>query len=362
MKSIQTPDQVIQIEDIYDKLLRRYEDISIALRGTKRVRFEIKEKYDISHTGSPSVGETEFAFYKWDCAILTAFRNVKGLSKEENLARNKNRNEELKGRLIHNSLLFRSVPGRYREEHWEEYVEEMCFFVTNTDESGSAVPSIDSSKVFFCKIYSLAKDYEQDSFLFTLPGANRIAFLVASNDAAKKEFRGDFRFAGPLFTHVDDIGAWTECSDGKISFRLKGMILRGGLGNKQIQIGEGDLFDVKSYNPDGIIVIRKNRQTDLKRLCQGYTGVVPLIEHVLPPGSLSIICLKREILQALTTLCDQKCQCISIHCSASVYGSYLKGAEVFLNTIREWARENKKRFKEIILVDIYGEYSKILAQ
>ena len=91
--------------------------------------------------------------------------------------------------------------------------------------------------------------------MFTFPGVNRFAFLIATNDDGREYFRSDIKFAGPLFTHVPDIGDWTDCSDGRISFRLKGMILKGGTGNKKLKIGEGDLFDIDSYQPDGLIVM-----------------------------------------------------------------------------------------------------------
>ena len=83
---------------------------------------------------------------------------------------------------------------------------------------------------------------------------------------------------------MPDIGDWTDCSDGRISFRLKGMIQKGGTGNKKIKIGEGDLFDIESYSPDGLVVIRvenNNNDDDLKVACRKYKGDIPLVGTLL---------------------------------------------------------------------------------
>jgi hypothetical protein len=44
-----------------------------------------------------------------------------------------------------------------------------------------------------------------------------------------------------------------------------------------------------------------------------------------------------------------------------VGGSFIRGARVSLDSVRSWSKTNKKRVKEIIVVDIYGEYSRVLA-
>lgn len=352
---------VSSVCQIYDELLHRIEHLAIALRGQSKPLFDIEAGYDFTQRGTPSVGETEYAFFKWNCAILTAFRNVNGLTKEANLQRNKRRNKQLKRKLIDQELQFRSVSGRYREAHWEKPVEEICFFVTNTDAFGKERANHSDIKEFFCKVYQLAEHYEQDSFLFTFPGANRVAFLVATNDNARKEFRGNIKFAGPLFTHVQDIGDWTECSDGRISFRLRGMIVRGGTGNERVKIGEGNLFDTEGYTTDGITIIRGNNQKDLKNLCRQYNGKVPLFEKVLLRNQLNTLGIQAAVLQSLDELAENKCQHIAIHCSISLGGSFLRGAKIALDTIKTWAQEHKKSIKGIIVVDIYGEYSRVLA-
>lgn len=356
MSTIHTPEYVI--DQIYDELRRRIRHISIALIRRKIPHVDITEKYDLNQSGTPKVGETEYAFFMWECAILTAFRHVDGLSKEANLDRNIKRNDELKERLLQNNLLFRSVSGRYREAHWEKPVEEICFFVTNTDSSGKEITSKEQTKEFFRKVYLLAENYEQDSFLFTFPGANRMAFLIATNNNARDEFRGNIKFAGPLYTHVEDIGDWTECSDGRISFRLKGMIMLGGTGNKKIKLGEGNMFDIEGYAPDGLIVIRGRDQDDLKKACHDYDKTAPLIERYFIKKDITETDIKIKVTGALKELISRKCRTIGLHCSAPLHGSYVEGAKAVLKVVQEWATLNNRKFDQIVIVDIYGDYCK----
>lgn len=356
-----TEKKEIEINKVFDELLSRISQISIALWNQPHPHIGLEEKYDCTLSGAPSVGETEYAFFWWNCAILTAFRNVKGLSEEDQFNRNLNRNKELKSLLRQVGLSPRSVPGRYREAHWIRIMEEICYFVPNLDDSGNERSSDAQIRDFFRSVYLLAEHYEQDSFLFTFPGMNRVAFLIATNDNARKEFRGNLKFAGPLFTHVPNIGAWTECRDGKISFKLKGMICKDVFGDKRVLVGEGDIFDVQGYHPDGIIIIRRSRQKDLKDSCKQYKDEVPLIERVLPTGILSKVTLQRVINQSLADITQLKCQRIAIHCSASIGGSFIKGAKIALDTVRAWSQSHRRRFREIVMVDIYGEYSRVLA-
>ena len=348
---------------IFNDLSRRIQHISISLKG-QRIR-SIKSSccYDLSRTDTPSIGEVEDAFMNWNCAILTAFRRKEGLTPEENFERNLKRNVELKTKMIEQNLKFRSVNGCYREANWEKPNVEICFFATNIEEESNSQPSEDRNLTFFNKIYRLAEYYEQDCFLFTFPGVNRVAFLVATNDDGRKYFRSDIKFAGPLFTHVPDIGDWTDCSDGRISFRLKGMILKGGTGNKKIKIGEGDLFDIDSYQPDGLVVIRvetDNNDDDLKLACHNYQGEVPLVERYFMKENQTAEEVHEKIIRALKVLKDKKCKRIGFHCSASIDGSYQKGARVAYDTIQKWAQRNDKKIELIVINDIYGDYSKIL--
>lgn len=338
---------------IFDELLLRIQHIGIALQGQGIRPITILGHYDLKRTDTPSIEETEDAFMRWNCAILTAFRGNHELTPEENLERNIGRNNELKAKMIEQNLQFRSVNGCYREANWEKANVEYCFFVTNTGE--------DSIKDFFCKMYRLAELYEQDSFLFTFPGANRVAFLVATNDDGRAYFRGDIKFAGPLFTHVSDIGDWTDCSDGRISFRLKGMIQKGGTGNKKIKIGEGDLFDTESYGADGLAVLRNADDEDMAHACKAYDGETPLVQHVFKK-SPSAERMHEVIFACLKQLCDKRCKTIGFLCNVAIYNSSAEGAAVVYDTIKLWAKRYDKKFNRIVIVDTYGDYAKALNQ
>lgn len=343
------------ITRIYQELLRRFEHISIALLGFKHQPIVFDDNYDLLSTGTPRIKETEDAFKNWNCAILTAFRGSKDLSPEMNFQRNIKRNEELKAKLVENNLMFRSVNGCYREAGMDKPDVELCFFVTNTtDKNGNTGNSYE----FFSKVYKLAEQYEQDSFLFTFPGINRVAFLVATNDNGREEFRGDIKFAGPLYTHVPDWDAWTDCSDGRISFKLLGMILLGGTGNKKIKIGEGNIFDVDGYKPDGLGILRYKGQKDLLDACKRYSGNVPLVTHYFKNDDVSEANVKNSVLTVLKELSKLKVKNIGFHCSVPLHGSYVDGAKAVLGIIQEWAKDNDKKFNQIVLVDIYGDYSK----
>lgn len=344
-----TPDT--ELMRIFDELLNRIQHIGIALQGQGIRPIKITGHYNLNKADTPSIEETEDAFMKWNCAILTAFRGSETLTPEANLERNIGRNNELKAKMIKQQLQFRSVNGCYREAKWEKPNVEYCFFVTNTRES---------LQDFFCKMYRLAEHYEQDSFLFTFPGANRVAFLVATNDDGRKYFRGDIKFAGPLFTHVSDIGDWTDCSDGRISFRLKGMIQKGGTGTKKIRLGEGDLFDTESYGADGLVVLRTD-DDDLGRACKAYNGEPPLVQHVFKKEP-SPERLHDVVFQCLKQLRDQRCKTIGMLCNVAVGGSTVDGAVCAFEAVRAWAQRNDKRFTRIVIVDTYGDYAKALNQ
>ena len=352
----------IDLTKIFKDLSRRIQHISIGLKGQRITAFQPSGHYVFTRTDTPSIGEAEDAFMNWNCAILTAFRCKEGLTPEENFERNLKRNAELKTKMFEQNLIFRSVNGCYREANWEKPNVEICFFATNIEEKGNQLSSEENIQSFFNKIYRLAEYYEQDCFLFTFPGVNRVAFLVATNDDGRKRFRSEIKFAGPLFTHVPDIGDWTDCSDGRISFQLKGMILKGGTGNKKIKIGEGDLFDIESYNPDGLLVIRfeSKDDDDLKNACHNYKGTIPFVERYFMKGNQTEEEVHEKIIRALKVLKDKKCKRIGFHCSASVDGSYQKGAKVAYDTIQKWVKRNEKKIELIVINDIYGDYSIIM--
>lgn len=356
-ETFMTSDQ--ELSRIYDDLTRRIQHIGIALLGQRITPIRIDSRYDLERTDTPSIGEAEDAFMRWNCAILTAFRRQEGLTSEENFKRNILRNEGLKAMINEYNLKYRAVNGCYREANWEMPNVEICFFVTNIERTDA---QNDSTREFFRKIYRLAEHYEQDCFLFTFPGQNRVAFLVATNDDGRRLFRDNLKFAGPLFTHVPDIGDWTDCSDGRISFRLKGMIQKGGTGNKKIKIGEGDIFDTtdEQYSPDGIAVVREKHQEDLKEICKTYDGTVPLVERYFAKEAPTADDVRAKVRQVLSELAKQKCKSIGFHCSVALEGSYVEGARVALDTIKDWAHRNDKKLKRIVIVDIYGDYSKAL--
>lgn len=340
-----------ELHKIYEELILRIQCIGIGMhvQGRQRVK-KIEKSYDLNRTDTPMVEETEDAFMKWNCAILTAFRGSETLSPEANFERNIKRNQELKGRMQEDGLSFRSVKGCYREANWEKPAEEICFFVTNTDED---------AREFFCKVYRHAEFYEQDCFLFTFPGNNRVAFLVATNDDGRDYFRGDIKFAGPLFINVPDIGDWTDCSDGRISFRLKGMIQYGGTGDKKIKLGEGNIFDTDDYSADGIVIIRKDDMDELKDSCKKYDGSAVLEHRVFKQPTQSAERIHNVVMSALKVMKDNKCKRIGFHCSASVEGSSTRAAEVAMEAVIAWAKRYKK-IEQIVIVDIYGDYGKII--
>ena len=347
-----TSDQ--ELHKIYDELICRIQHIGIALSRQKPKMIHIDDRYDLARTDTPSVGEAEDAFMRWNCAILTAFRRQEGLTPEENYERNIKRNEKLKVMIAEQNLKFRGVRGCYREVNWEKADEEICFFVTNTETK--------RIREFFCKIYRLAEHFEQDCFLFTFPGQNRVAFLVATNDDGRLYFRNNIKFAGPLFTHVPDIGDWTDCSDGRISFRLKGMIQKGGTGNKKITIGEGDIFDIGTdeYSPSGLAIIYEKGLEDLRAMCKAYDGNIPLVKRYFAKEAPTADDIRSKVQESLNELLERKCKKIGFHCSVALDGSYVEGAKVVYDTIKVWAKRNDKKLEHIIIVDIYGDYSKVV--
>ncbi len=351
---------------IFNELLNRIQHIGIALQGQGIKPIKISGFYDLKRTDTPSIEETEDAFMKWNCAILTAFRGSETLTPEANLERNIKRNNELKAKMIKQHLHFRSVNGCYREAKWEKPNVEYCFFVTNTGDSRQPSDSIEQTKDFFCKMYRLAEHYEQDSFLFTFPGANRVAFLVATNDDGRDYFRGDIKFAGPLFTHVSDIGDWTDCSDGRISFRLKGMIQKGGTSNRKIKLGEGNLFDTESYGANGLVAIGRRSQGRMQDI-RGYDGNIPLVSHEFVQDNQTESNIRRVVVDCLNTILRDcaggiRGKVIGLQCTASIDGSMVEGARVVYDTVLTWLanKRHQSKVKKIVIVDNYFDYYQIV--
>lgn len=354
----------MEVDRIYSELKERFDKLAIALDNEEA---EIRGHYDLSSTTKPSKEELEDAFNKWNCAILTAFRGSETLSKEDNLKRNIMRNEELKASMNEQGLLYRTVDGYYIEivegenEKRKVPVNEFSFFVTNTDANGATRMDDDRMRLFFKRIYRLAEHFEQDSFLFTFPGANRVAFLVATNNGGRSEFRNDARFAGPLFTDVQDLDAWTGCSDdGRIAFMLKGMVQKRVPGYRgRVWIGEGDIFDIDDFRPDCLVIVHDGKQSELKENCRNYQNVqTPLFEHIID-GEIDSDDGIRSIVSSMLESISSDMRTISFHCSVCLDGSYAAGAKAAYESVLAWADKNQNRLTKIVIVDMFGDYFKI---
>ena len=343
------------IDRVYAELKERFDKICASLDNDEA---DIKGEYDLAKSGRPEKEEVEDAFNKWSCAILTAYRG-----KKQDI--NEKRNQELKSKMQQSGLLFRSVDGYYIEEddngHEKEPIEvnELSFFVTNTNASGEVWLDDERRLEFFRNIYRLAEHYEQDSFLFTFPGNNRVAFLIATNCFGRSYFRNDVKFSGPLYKDVEDLKAWTGCENGKIAFILKGMIQKGKR-NSKVWIGEGDIFKFDGqYNPDYIVVIHDNNHRELRETCEEESKTnKKLLVKVFDEDQPSSDAIQAKVLASLDTI-PLECKFVSFHCSVSIDGSYIEGARIVYNTVKEWAKQSYNELKRILIVDIFGDYCKL---
>ena len=337
------------INEIYSELTTRYDRISAStIKSLLKGKLKVKSK-KVSFAGnaedSPTLDEAEDAFKKYNCAIFTAFRG--GYTLDENIQRN----GRLKADLIEQGMKFRPVRGCYREADWEYANIEYCFFVYNEDTR--------TSKDFFRQAYELSAKYDQDSFLYKRAGINRTAFLVATTDAGRRDLAGNIKFAGQLYIDVPDVEAWTDCSDGRFAFQLKGMVTTA-TANKKIKLGEGNIFDVSGYQPDGIVVMRHDRQQDLTDSCKNYSGSAPLVQHVFKKPNQNEPQLHNDIFRCLKKMRDMKCKKIGFHCTASINDSTIEGAAFAYETIKLWAKRYDKKLDWIVIVDIYGDYAKVI--
>lgn len=337
------------ITKIYSELTARYDRISSStikslLQGKLKVK-GTKANIDGNTDDSPSLEEAEDAFKKYNCAIFTAFRG--GFTLEENIGRN----ERLKADLKERGMKFRPVKGCYREADWEYANIEYCFFVYSETTS--------NGEDFFCTAYELSAKYEQDSFLYKRGGINRMAFLVATTDAGRGDLGGDIKFAGQLFMDVPDVEAWTDCSDGRFAFQLRGMV-QTSTRDKKIKLGEGNLFDVDGYKPDGIVVMCQAGQQGLLADCKSYNGSALLVKHVFKKDNQNATVLHDDIFRCLKKMRDKKCKKIGFHCTASIDGSTQKGAALAYDTIKLWAKRYDKKLDWIVIVDLYGDYAKVI--
>lgn len=338
---------IADISRIYKELTERYDRISVStiksvLKGKLKVKAG-KVGFAADKTSSPRLEEAEDAFKKYNCAIFTAFRG--GYTLKQNLERN----ACLKADMESLGISFRPVNGCYREADWEYPCVEYCYFVYNEDKT--------QSQQFFENSYRLSAKYDQDSFLYKRAGINRTAFLVATTDAGRYDLHGDIKFAGQLYLDVPDVEAWTDCSDGRFAFQLKGMVVIN-TSNKKIKIGEGSIFDIDGYGPDGLVVVHK-MEPDIKERYLANKDKLPIIHHTFVKDNQTETAIHAEVIRALNELKKQKCKRIGIHCSASINGSTVQAAKVAYNSILEWVNRNDRKIDWIVIVDTYGDYCKM---
>ena len=346
------------ITEVFNNLQRRIALIVGAMGGVPP-RDAHQGQYYESEYSQPTKAEAEHAFVQWNCAILTAFRGT------ENLHQNILRNNELKKDLRLEKMSFRPVTGCYREAEMENPVKEFCFFVTNNNR----LNPFD----FFYKIYRLAERYEQDSFLFTFTGLNRMAFLIATNDDGRSYFKNDIKFAGRLNTDVPDLGDWTQMKDGRISFRITDFFIWGGAGLNELRFGEGNIFDINRYNPDGLVVIRQKDTDEYseKKWREGRRSIgnLPIATHLFVKENQTKEAIHAEVVRALNRL--KNCGRIGFHCSATINGSSIAAAQEAYNTVRQWVINHSRNIERvinhsrnierirIIIVDTYGDYCSV---
>lgn len=342
------------ISRVFEELKLRYDRISVVTNQQRLKRQLMVELPDVEFLPNsalpPSIDEAQIAFKDYNCAIFTAFRG------EYTLEQNLERNARLKADMVACGLQYRPVNGCYREADWEVANVEYCFFIYSGKDDHN-------HKEFFRKAYRLSEKYDQDSFLYKRSGVNKAAFLIATNDSARKEFCSDIKFVGVLYLRVPDVDAWTDCSDGRIAFLQKGLIVKG-TGCKNLKFGEGNIFDIEGYNPDGLVVIRK-KETDKKvesewnASCKSTKVKLKIAQHTFINENQTAETIHASLVKALNELNKHKCKRIGVHCSASINGSSVEAAKVAFDTIKEWVKRNDKKYEWIVIVDTYGDYCKV---
>jgi hypothetical protein len=95
-------------------------------------------------------------------------------------------------------------------------------------------------------------------------------------------------------------------------------------------------------------------------MCKAFDGDIPLVERYFAKEAPTADDIRAKVRQGLNELAKQKCKSIGFHCSVALEGSYVVGARVAYETTKDWARRNDKKLKRIVIVDIYGDYSKVL--
>ncbi len=138
------------------------------------------------------------------------------------------------------------------------------------------------------------------------------------------------------------------------------MILTG-TQDKEIRLGEGDLFDIENYDADGLVVLRHCEDDDLEHACKGYNNKPPLVQHIFKKDP-SPEHLHDVIFRCLKQLRDQRCKKYGFLCNVPVNGSTIEGARCSYESIKSWAQRYNKKFERIIVVDTYGDYNKVINQ
>lgn len=154
----------------------------------------------------------ESGFLQRNCAILTAFRGRNQDGSPRNLESNRANNAQLKSELIESGFGIIPVDGCFREAREAAASHEDSFFVFDD--------GTHNARDFFTKLYQLSEKYEQDSFLYKSAGMTRTAFLISTNDDARKA-DGDIKPAGKLYLNLPAVGPYTNLGKGRITFRVE---------------------------------------------------------------------------------------------------------------------------------------------
>ena len=129
---------------------------------------------------------------------------------------------------------------------------------------------------------------------------------------------------------------------------------------EDIKLGEGSVFDVDGYSPDGIAVLRTQEETDISDSAKVIDNMIPVVQHVFSKDDYSEEYIHNIVFHLLKQLRDQKCKCIGIHSSVKIAGSRENGAVATYEAIRKWATRYKKNFNQLVIVDTYGDFGKVI--
>ena len=132
--------------------------------------------------------------------------------------------------------------------------------------------------------------------------------------------------------------------------------------DQNIKLGEGSVFDVEGYSPDGIAVLRTQEETDMSDSAKVIDNMIPVVQHVFSKDDYSEAYIYNVVFHLLKQLRDQKCKCIGIHSSVKITGSRDRGVIATYAALRKWAARYKKNFDQMVIVDTYGDFGKVIKQ